>query len=221
MTSMTRTTGDHKMMPISYQIMPDGDQNMADGDQNMPDGHEDTRQVLQPDSVVVIEAGVSESPAIDSTSPDGAIDSTSPDAAIDSTSPDAAIDSTSPDAAIDSTSPDGAIDSTSPDGAIDSTSPDAQWPEIQAMFVDDPLSSVELAAGLVVDSARALARSIKERQDALLAVRHGDGAGTEELRLALQQYRALWNRLEDFSRAPAQRLPADAAPSTWKADMPG
>src|ERR1022692_1165333 len=203
MTSMTRTTGDHKMMPISYQIMPDGDQNMADGDQNMPDGHEDTRQVLQPDSVVVIEAGVSESPAIDSTSPDGAIDSTSPDAAIDSTSPDAAIDSTSP------------------DGAIDSTSPDAQWPEIQAMFVDDPLSSVELAAGLVVDSARALARSIKERQDALLAVRHGDGAGTEELRLALQQYRALWNRLEDFSRAPAQRLPADAAPSTWKADMPG
>jgi hypothetical protein len=72
-----------------------------------------------------------------------------------------------------------------------------------------------------VDSARALARSIKERQDALLAVRHGDGAGTEELRLALQQYRALWNRLEDFSRAPAQRLPADAAPSTWKADMPG
>src|ERR1022692_551735 len=219
MTSMTRTTGDHKMMPISYQIMPDGDQNMADGDQNMADGdqnmsdgHEDTRQVLQPDSVVVIEAGVSESPAIDSTSPDGAIDSTSPDAA---------IDSTSPDAAIDSTSPDGAIDSTSPDGAIDSTSPDAQWPEIQAMFVDDPLSSVELAAGLVVDSARALARSIKERQDALLAVRHGDGAGTEELRLALQQYRALWNRLEDFSRAPAQRLPADAAPSTWKADMPG
>src|ERR1022692_1759254 len=210
MTSMTRTTGDHKMMPISYQIMPDGDQNMADGDQNMADGdqnmsdgHEDTRQVLQPDSVVVIEAGVSESPAIDSTSPDGAIDSTSPDAAIDSTSPDAAIDSTSP------------------DGAIDSTSPDAQWPEIQAMFVDDPLSSVELAAGLVVDSARALARSIKERQDALLAVRHGDGAGTEELRLALQQYRALWNRLEDFSRAPAQRLPADAAPSTWKADMPG
>src|ERR1022692_3962660 len=201
MTSMTRTTGDHKMMPISYQIMPDGDQNMADGDQNMADGdqnmsdgHEDTRQVLQPDSVVVIEAGVSESPAIDSTSPDGAIDSTSPDAA---------------------------IDSTSPDGAIDSTSPDAQWPEIQAMFVDDPLSSVELAAGLVVDSARALARSIKERQDALLAVRHGDGAGTEELRLALQQYRALWNRLEDFSRAPAQRLPADAAPSTWKADMPG
>src|ERR1022692_820253 len=203
MTSMTRTTGDHKMMPISYQIMPDGDQNMADGDQNMPDGHEDTRQVLQPDSVVVIEAGVSESPAIDSTSPDAAIDSTSPGAAIDRTSPDAAIDSTSPDA------------------AIDSTSPDAQWPEILAMFVDDPLSSVELAAGLVVDSARALARSIKERQDALLAVRHGDGAGTEELRLALQQYRALWNRLEDFSRAPAQRLPADAAPSTWKADMPG
>src|ERR1022692_4086487 len=167
MTSMTRTTGDHKMMPISYQIMPDGDQNMPDGDQNMPDGDEDALQVLQSDSVVVIEAGVSEPPA------------------------------------------------------IDSVSPDAQWPEIQAMFVDDPLSSVELAAGLVVDSARALARSIKERQDALLAVRHGDGAGTEELRLALQQYRALWNRLEDFSPAPAQRLPADAAPSTWKADMPG
>jgi hypothetical protein len=32
------------------------------------------------------------------------------------------------------------------------------------------------------------------------AWQRGD-AGTEELRVALQQYRTFWNRLEDFSRA--------------------
>ena len=104
--------------------------------------------------------------------------------------------------------------------ATDSTSTDSQWPGIQAMFVDDPLGSVELAAGLVVDSARKLAVSIKERQDALLAARQGDDAGTEELRLALQQYRVLWNRLEDFSSEHLQHLPTEASPSPWNADAP-
>jgi len=83
--------------------------------------------------------------------------------------------------------------------ARDGTSPDTRWHEIQSMFVDDPHSSVELAAGLAADSAEALVVSVKERQRSLLAAWQGD-AGTEELRTTLQQYRTFWNRLEDFSR---------------------
>ena len=84
--------------------------------------------------------------------------------------------------------------------ARDSTSPSTRWQGIQAMFVDDPRSSVELAAGLVGDSAEALVVSVKEHQHSLLAAWQGDDAGTEELRTTLRQYRTFWNRLEDFSR---------------------
>ena len=76
----------------------------------------------------------------------------------------------------------------------------ARWPEIQAMFVDDPRASVERAAGLVDDSVEALVVSIKEQQHALLSTWQGDNAGTEELRTALQGYRAFWNRVDVFSR---------------------
>jgi len=84
--------------------------------------------------------------------------------------------------------------------AGDGTSPNARWHEILAMFVDDPRSSIELAASLVDDSAEALMTSVKERQHALLSAWQGDDAGTEEMRIALQQYRTFWNRIEDLSR---------------------
>ena len=85
--------------------------------------------------------------------------------------------------------------------ADDSTSADARWHEILTMFVDDPRSSIELAAGLVDDSAEALVMFVQERQHALLSAWQGDDAGTEEMRVALQQYRTFWNRIEDLSRA--------------------
>ena len=78
------------------------------------------------------------------------------------------------------------------------TSPRARWNEIQAMFVDDPRSSVELAAGLADASAEALVASVRQRQRSLLSTWHGD-AGTEDLRIALQQYRTYWDHLEEFS----------------------
>jgi hypothetical protein len=84
--------------------------------------------------------------------------------------------------------------------AGDGTTSDARWHEILAMFVDDPRSSIELAAGLVDESAQALVISVKERQHVLLSAWQGDDAGTEEIRVTLQSYRALWHRLEDFSR---------------------
>jgi hypothetical protein len=75
-----------------------------------------------------------------------------------------------------------------------------RWQEIQAMFIDDPRTCAELAAGLVDDSIRALVAFVKEQQDSLLAAWHGDDAGTEELRTAVRHYRAFANRLADFSR---------------------
>jgi hypothetical protein len=75
-----------------------------------------------------------------------------------------------------------------------------RWHEIQAMFVDDPRSAVELAAGLADDSVQALVTFVKEQQDSLLAAWHGEDAGTEELRIALQHYRALGTRLAAFFR---------------------
>jgi hypothetical protein len=76
----------------------------------------------------------------------------------------------------------------------------ARWHEIQVMFVDDPRSAVETAAGLVDDSSQAVVAFVKEQQDSLRAAWRGEDAGTEELRVALQRYRAFGTRLADFSR---------------------
>ena len=75
----------------------------------------------------------------------------------------------------------------------------ARWHEIQAMFVDDPRSSAEMAAALVDESVQALVASVREQQDSLLAAWHGANAGTEELRTAVQHYRAFGGRLADFT----------------------
>ena len=75
-----------------------------------------------------------------------------------------------------------------------------RWHDIQAMFIDDPRASTEQAAALVDASVEALVISVKERQKSLLSAWEGGDTGTEELRTTLQQYRAFWNRLEDFPR---------------------
>ena len=75
-----------------------------------------------------------------------------------------------------------------------------RWHEIQAVFVDDPRSSAEMAAGLFDDSVQALVASVREQQDSLLAAWHGENAGTEELRAAVQHYHAFSDRLADFTR---------------------
>jgi hypothetical protein len=55
-------------------------------------------------------------------------------------------------------------------------SPSARWHEFQAVFVDDPRSSAEMAAGLVEESVQALVASVREQQDSLLAAWHGENA---------------------------------------------
>jgi hypothetical protein len=87
-----------------------------------------------------------------------------------------------------------------PSAVSATASPSMRWHEIQAMFVDDPRSSAEMAAGLVDDGIQTLVAYLKEQQDSLLAAWHGEDAGTEELRTAVQHYRAFGTRLADFSR---------------------
>jgi hypothetical protein len=53
---------------------------------------------------------------------------------------------------------------------------------------------------LVDDSVQALVAGVREQQDSLLAAWQGENAGTEELRAAVQHYRAFGDRLADFTR---------------------
>jgi hypothetical protein len=97
------------------------------------------------------------------------------------------------------------------------------WQQVQASFVDDPLTAVTDAAGLVEQTAQALAAALRQRQQALRArwdrnglpdgVEDADSGGspatpspdgdrlaagepdTEQLRLLIQRYRVLFNHL--------------------------
>ena len=73
-----------------------------------------------------------------------------------------------------------------------------QWPAIQAMFVDDPKGSVQRAAGAADEVVKAFVASIEREQAALRAAWEND-ANTEDLRTALQRYRAFCGRLEGLA----------------------
>jgi hypothetical protein len=77
-------------------------------------------------------------------------------------------------------------------------STEGPWSEVQAIFVDDPRASVARAADLVGDRVEALIQSVRERQHSILSAGQAEHAGTEELRVALQHYRAFWHKLEDL-----------------------
>ena len=72
----------------------------------------------------------------------------------------------------------------------------AKWNNIQAGFVDEPRRAVEQADGLVTDAIQGLAQSFGSERARLEAQwdRGGD-VSTEDLRVALQRYRAFFSRL--------------------------
>ena len=75
-----------------------------------------------------------------------------------------------------------------------------QWPAIQAMFVDDPRGSVQRAAGAADEVLKALVASLEREQAALrTSWENGTELTTEDLRTALQQYRAFCGRLEGLA----------------------
>ena len=73
---------------------------------------------------------------------------------------------------------------------------DSEWQAIQADFVDSPRAAVEKADALVTRTIDSLTKTFEESRDALERAWEKDKeASTEDLRLALQNYRALFRRL--------------------------
>jgi hypothetical protein len=72
----------------------------------------------------------------------------------------------------------------------------AQWTEVQGAFVDSPRSAVERADSLVAETMKRLAEMFSEERAKLEGQwDRGDDVTTEDLRIALQRYRAFFDRL--------------------------
>jgi hypothetical protein len=78
--------------------------------------------------------------------------------------------------------------------------PDSNWPQIQSLFVDDPLAAVQQAADVVGGAMAALTAAANNRAQTLRGGWQGDGTGTEELRTALREYRDLAGRLSTLAK---------------------
>jgi hypothetical protein len=71
-----------------------------------------------------------------------------------------------------------------------------RWEEIQTRFVDDPRQAVEDADALVAGVMQRIAEGFAQARDGLEGQwTRGEDVGTEELRVALQRYRAFFRRL--------------------------
>jgi hypothetical protein len=71
-----------------------------------------------------------------------------------------------------------------------------RWTDIQAAFVDSPRSAVERADSLVAETMKRLAEMFSDERTRLEGQwDRGDNVTTEDLRIALQRYRAFFDRL--------------------------
>jgi hypothetical protein len=71
-----------------------------------------------------------------------------------------------------------------------------RWTDIQTAFVDEPRLAVERADELVAEVIKRLANSFAEERSRLEGQwGRGDNVSTEDLRVALQRYRAFFDRL--------------------------
>lgn len=71
-----------------------------------------------------------------------------------------------------------------------------RWNSIQASFVDEPRKAVEQADGLVASTMKRLAEMFAQERSSLEQQwDRGDKVSTEDLRVALQRYRAFFHRL--------------------------
>ena len=71
-----------------------------------------------------------------------------------------------------------------------------RWTEIQTAFVDEPRRAVEQADSLVAEVIKRLANGFAEERSKLEGQwGRGDNVSTEDLRVALQRYRAFFDRL--------------------------
>lgn len=72
----------------------------------------------------------------------------------------------------------------------------SRWQEVQAGFVDEPRRAVEQADELVAGAMKTLAETFaSERANLERQWDRGEDISTEDLRVALQRYRAFFGRL--------------------------
>ena len=72
----------------------------------------------------------------------------------------------------------------------------SRWLTIQSKFVDDPSDSVKQADDLVADVIKNVTMSFANRRVSLEKQwNSGDNTSTEDLRIALKQYRSFFDRL--------------------------
>jgi hypothetical protein len=72
----------------------------------------------------------------------------------------------------------------------------SRWLAIQSKFVDDPGDSVKQADDLVADVIKSVTMNFANRRVSLEKQWNGeDNASTEDLRIALKQYRSFFDRL--------------------------
>jgi hypothetical protein len=88
-----------------------------------------------------------------------------------------------------------------PDTPVDPGTGDYQerWSAIQTGFIDDPRRSVESASSLLVEMWESIERSIGEERQGIDSRWQESERSTDELRLAMQSYRDLYNRLVTFT----------------------
>jgi hypothetical protein len=77
---------------------------------------------------------------------------------------------------------------------------DSNWPQIQALFVDDPQSAVRQAADVAGGAVAALVAAAKNREQTMRDGWQSDSTGTEDLRTALRGYRDLASRLSTLAQ---------------------
>ncbi|NAS21032.1 hypothetical protein GT755_04945 [Herbidospora sp. NEAU-GS84] len=87
---------------------------------------------------------------------------------------------------------DDTVDDPAP-SAVDDIDFDERWRDIKAAFVDDPRESVEKADALIDEAVSALAA---KRQSLVDQWKNSGTNDTEQLRLALREYRNLFDRLK-------------------------
>jgi len=76
-----------------------------------------------------------------------------------------------------------------------------RWSEILAAFVDDPRGSVTMAADAVDSAIDEFVNSVRAQQRALASSWHGTETDTEQLRVALRDYRRFWHQVRQLDLA--------------------
>jgi hypothetical protein len=76
-----------------------------------------------------------------------------------------------------------------------------EWSEVLAMFVDDPRGSVTEASAIVDEAINTFIAAARGRQASLAASWQARDSDTEQLRMALQDYRTFWTSMTQLPQS--------------------